>query len=128
MDHELEMDGQFNLIQCFYPDSKKFLDSVVDSIELDHDIFEEMRVSRLPFATWEMKNLSAGEVMTVIPNLGYFNWKKCTECRRVTIGKYWKARKDLEKLDVGPDARTRPWRLPVCSYSLNHERIVFIIL
>ena len=124
------MDGQLSLIKIFEETNEGLLEDIVSSMEWDRDIFEEMRLSRLPFATWEMKNLSAGsaEVMTAVPDLGNFNWKKCTECRRVTIGKHQKAKKDVEKLDVGPDARTGPWRLPVCTYSLNREKIVFIIL
>ena len=125
------MDGQLSLFKKFRLEKKRHMDRIFNSIdsELDRDIFEEMRVANQPFATWEMMSLSAGspEVMTAIPNLGNFNWVKCSDCD-MTKKNHRTESDNIKLLDLGPDARTRPWRLPVCSYSLNHERIVLIIL
>ena len=115
------MDGQLSLLRDFGAKGKSYMDSILNSMKLDHDIFEEMRKSNLPFATWGMKSLSAGspEVMTAIPNLGNFNWTKCINCDMTK--RHQTASNNVKLLNLRPDARTRPWRFPVCSYSLNHE-------
>ena len=77
------MDGQL----CFTKvgNKKLFEDDLVDTIKKEYrDIVKEMRKSKSPLATWEMKSLTAGsiEVMTSILNLGNFDWKHCLEYRR----------------------------------------------
>ena len=91
-------------------------------------IFEDMRKSKTPLATWEFKNLKAGtvEVLTAVPNLGRFSW---TYCNPPNCSSHEKGRKLVElSPKVGPDAQAPPWSLPVCSYSLNREQMVFITL
>ena len=107
--------------------TKEIKDAMVNTIEEKYrDIFKEVREFRSPLATWEMKSLSASpiEVMTSVPNLGEFNWTRCSECTggKGIDAKHQKSLDKVTELVVGPDAKTPPWQLPVCSYSLNHEQ------
>lgn len=119
------MDGQLSLAKSHKNSGEELFKAIADRIEWNRDIFEEMKKSGLPFATWKMKSSSAGpvEVMTEVPNLGKFNWEKCTKCHGDYIHDgHGRAVTAIEKAKVGPDAQNPPWRLPVCSYSLIHEK------
>ena len=117
------MDGQL----CFTKTddeetTKEKKDAMVDTIEEKYrDIFKEMRELQSPLATWEMKGLSAGpiDVMTSVPNLGEFNWTRCSECTggKGIDAKHQESLNEVKELIVRPDAKTPPWQLP-----LNHEQ------
>jgi hypothetical protein len=104
---------------------------IVESMEnAKRRIFEEMRKSKTPLASYEIKSLSAGsvEVMIAVPNLGKFYWTYCDARKCHTNPKHEKARSNVKQVVVGPDAQVTPWTFPVCSFSLNHETMVLILL
>ena len=115
------MDGQLSIIRNYNVEEEGL--AIEDRVKWDRGIFQELKKSKSPFVTWEMKSLSAGpvEVITSVLALEEFEWKKCTECRpNASLGKHRKPKDDVEKLKIGPDALIYPWRLPVRSYSLIH--------
>ncbi len=77
-------------------------------------VFEGIRKSMSPLATWEMKSLSTGspEVMTAVLTLGEFSWTFCTADDCNTNTKHKKVKERADEVFVGPDAQTTPWSLP----------------
>ena len=120
------MDGQLSITRVFCAKSRSHMDSIINSIVWDHDIFEEMRKLNLPFATWGMMSLSTGspEVMSMIPNLGDFKWVKCLNC-------------DMTKKNIRQQATmSKSWTLDLMRglarggylyVHILHERILLII-
>jgi hypothetical protein len=97
---------------------------IVKGMESDkRRIFEKMRESSSPLATWEIKRLSAGpvEVMTAVPNLGKFSWPTCTVPSCPMESKHKKVIERVVQVLVGPDAKAPLWRIPVCLCPLNRE-------
>ena len=81
-------------------------------------IFEEMRKDRSPLATWEINSLTSGpfEMMVTARDFKNFAWVYCRapDCPlNVQVSRPEKARKDVDKAKVGPDALNPPWKLPV---------------
>jgi hypothetical protein len=79
-------------------------------------VFEKMRESNSPLATWEIKCPSADpvELMTAVPNLSKFSWTTCKvpNCLMESIHKT--ATERVAQVLVGPDAKAPLWRIPVC--------------
>jgi hypothetical protein len=111
----------------FRVDENEYRDAIMECVKSEiHPIVEEMREAKSPLATMEIKSLRAGpvQVMTAVRNLGKFSWTycdapNCPDC--LESNKHTKALKEVEKVVVGHDAPDPPWKLPVCSYSLNRK-------
>ena len=89
--------------------------AIVDSMDSDtRAIFEEVRKSRLPLATWETKSAStcSPEVMSAVLLLGEFNWTFCAANDCNTNGKHKNPKEKANRAFAGPDAQTPPWKLP----------------
>jgi len=89
--------------------------AIAETMEDDvRHIFTEMRDSKSPLATWEMKSLGAGllEVMVAVPNLGTFSWPFCKASNRHKVSRHRLAMKRVAEVVVGPDAQNPPWNLP----------------
>jgi hypothetical protein len=78
-------------------------------------IFEEIRDSRSPFATWEIKSPFTGplEAMLAVPNLGIFSWTYCTHPSCSTDQKHINEFRKIKDIKVGDDALAPPWKLGV---------------
>jgi hypothetical protein len=125
------MDGLLRFIAESDEDIEGPRAHIVESMEnAKRRIFEEMRNSKTPLASYEIKSLSAGsaEVMIAVPNLGKFCWTYCDARKCRTNPKHEKAKSNVKQVVVGPDPQAPPWTFPVCSFSLNHETMVLILL
>lgn len=92
--------------------------AIVETMEDDvRHIFTEMRDSKAPLATWEMKSLGVGhgEVMVAVPNLGTFSWTLCKASNCPKVSRHRLAIKRVAEVVVGPDAQNPPWSLPSTS-------------
>jgi len=70
------MGGELRIIAAASDDEAVAHEMIVQTMESEtRRIFDEIRDSRDPFATWEIKSPFAGplEVMLVVPNLGIFH-------------------------------------------------------
>ncbi|KIM73494.1 hypothetical protein PILCRDRAFT_726182 [Piloderma croceum F 1598] len=79
------MDGELRISPAATDDEVAHHLIIVETMESEtRRIFEEIRDSSSPFATWKITSPFAGsyEVMRAIPSLGNFSWKLCTylEC------------------------------------------------
>ena len=77
-------------------------------------IFEVIRDSHLPFATWEIKSpfASPREVMLAVPDLGDFSWTSCTHPDGSTDKKHIRKRRKTADIKER-DALAPPWNLKV---------------
>jgi len=110
------MDGELGIIAAASDDEDAEHKMIVETMESEtRRVFDEIRDSRSPFATWEMKSPFAGplEVMLAVPNLGNFSWTSCTYPECPTDEKHINERKKIEDIKVGVDALTPPWNLNV---------------
>jgi hypothetical protein len=101
------MDGELGIIAAASDDEDTEHEMIVEIMESEtRCIFDEIRDSRSPFATWEMKSPFAGplEVMLTVPNLGNFSWTSCTYPEYPTDEKHINERKKIEDIKVGVDA------------------------
>ncbi|KAK2467449.1 hypothetical protein APHAL10511_000304 [Amanita phalloides] len=72
-------------------------------------VFEKMRESARPLATWEVLSVGSVQVMAEVPNLGKFSWTTCNDCG----AKHQLTTKKQNKVTPrGPDALAPPWDLP----------------
>lgn len=110
------MDGELGIIAAASDDEDAEHKMIVETMESETcHIFDEIRDSRSPFATWEMKSPFAGppEVMLTVPNLGKFLWTPCAHPECLAHEKHINERKKIEGIKVGVDALTPPWNLNV---------------
>jgi hypothetical protein len=89
-------------------------------------IFEELRRSATPLASWEIKSTSAGpeEVMRAVPKLGQFLWTFCNSNACSAAKTHAKGLEGGRKIVVGCDARNPPWNLNVRSLFENRENVI----
>ncbi|KIL58786.1 hypothetical protein M378DRAFT_132107 [Amanita muscaria Koide BX008] len=78
-------------------------------------IFEEMRASMRPLATWEMNSTSTGSlaVMAAIRTPGKFVWTKCDASDCDVNPQHQQERDNVTQVTVGHDAQAPPWSFPV---------------
>ena len=77
-------------------------------------VFEEIRDSRSPFATWEISPFAGHlEVMLAVPDLGNFSWTSCTHLNCSTDQKHINECRKIKDIKVGDDALALPWNLKV---------------
>jgi hypothetical protein len=107
------MDGELRIFRTASGGEVVEREKIVEAMGSEtRRIFEDIRDSCSPFATWEMKCPFAGplEVMLAVPNLGDFSWTFCTEPNFSTDPKHIKER--LKTADI-KDAPAPPWNLEV---------------
>ena len=107
------IDGELRVFQTASDDEVSEHEMIVETMESGtRCIFEEIRDSRSPFATWE---IFAGplEVLLAIPNLGDFSWASCTHPNCSTGQKHINEHRKVADIKVGDDALAPPWNLKV---------------
>ena len=110
------MDGELRVFRTTSDDEVSEHKMIAETMESEtRHIFEEIRDSQSPFATWEMKSPFAGplEVMLAVPNLGTFSWTSCTHPNCSTDKKHINENLRTAAIEVGDDALTSPWHLEV---------------
>jgi hypothetical protein len=87
---------------------------IADTLEpRTRQLFDELRKSSVPLATFEMKSIAAGsiEVMTAILKLGDFAWTSCGDTTYLRSQKHETRRKKVKDVVIGTDAEHPPWTL-----------------
>jgi hypothetical protein len=123
------MDGQLCFIEEGSEENKTTrADLVLTMDSKTRLIFENLRGSETPLATWEFIIAGSIEVITAVPNLDMFSWTYCTARKCGRFASHSRAREQVsDHVRIGPDAQVPPWILPVCSYSLNREKIMVLM-
>jgi hypothetical protein len=109
------MDGELRILRSASDDEVPERGKIVETMESEmRRIFEVIRDSRLPFATWEMKSPFAGprEVMLAVPDLRVFSWTSCTHPDCSTDEKHIKEPRKTADIKER-DALAPPWNLKV---------------
>jgi hypothetical protein len=112
------MDGELRIFRTVSDDEVAEREKIVETMGSEtRRVFEDIRDSRSPFATWEMTSPFAGplEVMLAIPSLGDFSWTSCTDPNCSTDPKYITERLKNADIKEGDDALAPPWNLEVSS-------------
>jgi hypothetical protein len=111
------MDGELGILAAASDDEDAAHEMIlVETMESEtRRIFNEIRDSLDPFATWEIKSPFAGplEVMLAVPNLGNFSWMSCTYPECLTDKKHINELKKTESIKMGVDALAPPWNVNV---------------
>jgi len=107
--------------------SEHQLATIMEQMDSDtRHIFEELRRSTTPLASWEIKSTSAGpeEVIRAVPDLGRFFWTFCNGEACSAVQKHAKGLEEGENTVMGRDAQHPPWNLNVRSLSKNRENVI----
>ena len=118
------MDGLLRFIGEGVDKIKALRAAIVKSMgDENRRIFEKMRESMSPLATWEMRSICAGsrEVMTAVPTLGKFPWTTCNAPDFFSNPKHQKEQEKVGRVVAGPDVQAPPWSFPACPLSPNGE-------
>jgi len=110
------MDGELRIFRTASGGEVVEREKIVETMGSEtRRIFEDIRDSRSPFATWEIKSPFAGslEVMLAVPNLGDFSWTFCTEPNCSTDPKHIEEFLKTADIKEGDDALAPPWNLEV---------------
>jgi hypothetical protein len=114
------MDGELGIIAAASDNEDAAQEMILATMESEtRRIFDEIRDSRDPFVTWEIKSPFAGplEVMLAVPNLGIFSWTSCTYPECLTNEKHINEVKRNKNIKVGVDALAPPWNVNVSLFT-----------